>query len=56
MLLMRTTKTAICLQPEAIFHHLYVFNVFFIFIFFYIASPFELPLWVLFGFLAKFHA
>ena len=26
MLLMRTTKTAVCLQTKAIFHHLYGFK------------------------------
>ena len=29
MLLMRTTKTAVCLQTKAIFHHLYVFELVF---------------------------
>ena len=29
MLLMRTTKTAVCLQTKAIFHHLYGFSLVF---------------------------
>ena len=29
MLLMRTTKTAVCIQTKAIFHHLYVFQLVF---------------------------
>ena len=33
MLLMRTTKTAVCLQTKAIFHHLYVFLLVFLPIF-----------------------